>query len=161
MPDKAPEKTPVTPDPITPSGTEDEVLRAAGLRALEAERRQNTERQQKIEELQRKLDDAEAEKLGEADKWKRKFENADAALKKYEQKAALDVKRVEIAKALEIEEYADLLAGEDEAALTAHAEKLKAKLSTGPKTPEPNPYLGQENPQGGDTDADALRVLGF
>lgn len=159
MPETKP-NDPKTTAPVTPAGPAtpgDEVLREAGLRALQAEREQNTQRQAKIDELQAKLDEVENAKLGEAEKWQRKYEAEAAKVKQYETKAKLDTARREIAKKLGIEDHADLLAGDDEVSMTAHAEKLAAAL--GPKAPAPNPNLGAEPTGAPDAEAQARQIL--
>jgi len=150
--------TKVTPPVEAPEAT-DEVLREAGKRALIAEREENKELKRQLKEAKDAKEAADAEKLSNEQKAVRRAEKAEALVAKYEAKETVSKLRADIAKELEIEDHADLIYGEDEASLRAHAEKIKAAF--GPTTPEPNPYLGKELGAGGDADQDARALLGF
>lgn len=148
------------PDPkVTKLDTEDEVLREAGKRALIAEREENKELKKQLKELKDAKDVADAATLSNEQKAIKRAEKAEALVASYQTKETVSKLRADIAKELEISEHADLLFGDDADSLRAHGEKLKAAL--GPKTPAPNPYLGQEPGAKGDGDQEALSVLGF
>ncbi|MCA1841081.1 MAG: hypothetical protein LC723_12285 [Actinobacteria bacterium] len=157
MPDKT---DPIEDDPTKNVKDLDEPLRPEGYRALLAEKEDNRRLKEQLAEMKafkEKFEASENEKLTEAQKWQKKFNDADAKLKKYELEKEVSSLKQGIAEAAGVP--VELLAGDSKEALEAHAELLKQHF--GPKTPEPNPYLGSEQGAQGDEDSNAKTVLGF
>lgn len=135
----------------------DEPLRQEGYRALLAEREANKELKAQLKEFQEKFEAAEAEKLSKEEAAIKRAEAAEAKLTELETERELTNIRAEVAKAKGVP--ADLLLGSDKASIEAFADKLKD--FTGPKKPEPNPFLGSDQGKTGDSDTNAKAVLGF
>lgn len=134
-----------------------EQLGEAGLSALRAERANVKDLKAQLKEVQDALKAREEADMSELQKAQKKATDFEAKLKAYEHKAKLEEIKAKVAETAGVP--ADLLAGDDEASITAHAERIKAHL--GPQTPEPNPFKGQVNDGSPNTDTVALQALGF
>lgn len=136
-----------------------EALGEAGLSALRAERAANKELKAELKKLADQVQAAEDKDLSELAKFQKKAAEWQAKAEGYEKAKAVDALKAEIAAKAGVP--ADLLAGDDEASISAFAAKLAAHL--GPQKPQPNPFLQQSGNAGtaGDTEADALSALGF
>lgn len=139
----------------------DETLGDSGLRALEAERQENRELRAQLKELQSKVDTAEQEKLSKEERLQAQLTEAQNKVKALEQAKELDTIRRDVAKTAGIPEH--LLHGDSKEALEASAKAYKEHIEelTGSKTPEPNPYLGNDPGNGSDPDTEARKILGF
>lgn len=153
---------PVTPAAVTPAAApadeSPEVLGEAGLSALRAERAANKDYKAKLKAAEDALAARDAADMSELQKAQKKATDWEAKAKGYERAQAISEIKARIS--AEAGVPADLLAGDDEASITAFAERLKAHL--GPQKPDPNPFLGKPGGQSPvDTDAAALQALGF
>lgn len=142
-------------------GGNDEQLREEGMRALKAERKENATLKARLEELEGKITAAEQEKLSKEERLQAQLNEANERVKSLQREAELGTLRRKLAKEKGVPEH--LLVGETEDDLASSAKSLQdyIKEQTGSKTPEPNPFLGNEPGNGGDPDTEARKILGF
>ncbi|QCW22012.1 scaffolding protein [Gordonia phage Yakult] len=140
---------------------DDEKLGEAGMNALRQERARANTAEKDRDDLKKRLEALEAEKLSKEDAAVKRAEAAEAELKKY--KEADDLRKLKAEVAGEDKDLVDLLSGNTKEELEASKAKLESYLG---RTPEKRDRFKTEvgkgeSPDDGDEEADALSVLGF
>lgn len=145
----------------------DEQLGENGLKALRSERSRANAAEKERDELQKKLDDAEAAQLSERDAAIKRAEKVEAERDALKSQLNLRDAKEKVLNDKAYEGYSDQIAklihGDDEKSLRESAdtvlEILKGKDA--PRAPKTDNQLGKDNEDNGNEDATALAALGF